>query len=372
MVNQPCHVHRPDLLTTPLSKCSKRTMAGAVTHNDIWKAAMISVTIRSWEPLTDHGGTLNITRPHNANTSRMNLLQKNPSNDGDKCVQFNQTARKKRNDCVRDPVTNKKTLTTTQSNLLSSIKAAKCSSRDHTTQRKHWWTLALFFFLQRRKLETYHHVIPSFWEGASRTSWWYDVLHKTTQCNNKTNDCSAAHTRQLNKMPPCNQVFRGNVLQVWRPMVCITRPHCANIAMILAGTSSQSRKHHVNQTRVQMSSRNPGGVVCFRHGTLRENVVVFNNPSQKHTWMASTMPTITCQRKPLRSWWYGVHHKNIQYECSNDHPWDLITYNNTEQVPYAHQHVWTIYHGMPQREVCEYPETTQCNIYKDNHWDAFQ
>ena len=121
-------------------------MAGAVTHNDIWKAAMISVTIRSWEPLTDPRGTLNITRPHNANTSRMNLLQKNPSNDGDKCVQFNQTARKKRNDCVRDPVTNKKTLTTTQSNLLSSIKAAKCSSRDHTTQRKHWWTLALFFF----------------------------------------------------------------------------------------------------------------------------------------------------------------------------------------------------------------------------------
>ena len=58
--------------------------------------------------------------------------------------------------------------------------------------------------------------------------------------------------------------------------VCITRPNYANIAMILAGTSSQSRKHHVNQTRVQVSSRNPGGVVCFRHGTVRQNVAVFN------------------------------------------------------------------------------------------------
>ena len=26
-------------------------------------------------------------------------------------------------------------------------------------------------------------------ERASHTSWWSDVLHKTTQCNNKTNDC---------------------------------------------------------------------------------------------------------------------------------------------------------------------------------------
>ena len=29
----------------------------------------------------------------------------------------------------------------------------------------------------------------------------------------------------------------------------------------------------------------------------------------KDTWIASTMPTITCQRKPLRFWWYGVHKK---------------------------------------------------------------
>ena len=43
--------------------------------HDIWRAAMISITIRSWEPLTDPRGTLNITRPHNANTLRMNLLQ---------------------------------------------------------------------------------------------------------------------------------------------------------------------------------------------------------------------------------------------------------------------------------------------------------
>ena len=56
---------------------------------------------------------------------------------------------------------------------------------------------------QTTKRENYHHVIPSFRERASHTSWCYDVLHKTTQCNDKTNDCSAAHTRQLNKMPPC-------------------------------------------------------------------------------------------------------------------------------------------------------------------------
>ena len=78
----------------------------------------------------------------------------------------------------------------------------------------------------------------------------------------------------------------------------------------------------------------------------------FNNPSQKHTWMASTMPTNTCQRKPLRSWWYGVHHKNTQYECSKDHHWDLVTNKNTEQVPYAHQHFWTKYLQMWQCEVC--------------------
>ena len=36
-------------------------------------------------------------------------------------------------------------------------------------------------------------------------------------------------------------------------MVCIARPHCANIAMIVAGTSSQTRKLHVNQTRVEVS-----------------------------------------------------------------------------------------------------------------------
>ena len=92
------------------------------------------------------------SRDHTMQTHRGWIcFKKNPSNDGDKCVQFNQTARKKRNDCVRDPVTNKKTLTTTQSNLLSSIKAAKCSSRDHTTQRKHWWTLALFFFFAEKE-----------------------------------------------------------------------------------------------------------------------------------------------------------------------------------------------------------------------------
>ena len=87
--------------------------------------------------------TLHITRPHNASASRVNLLQKSPSNDGDKCVQFNQTARKKKAWLCRDPVTNKKTLQLR--GVIYSRKRAKCPSRDHTTQRKHWWSLALFF-----------------------------------------------------------------------------------------------------------------------------------------------------------------------------------------------------------------------------------
>ena len=43
--------------------------------------------------------------------------------------------------------------------------------------------------------------------------------------------------------------------------------------------------------------------------------------------------------------------KTFQYECSNDHHWDLVTNKNTEQIPHAHQHVWTIYLKMWKREV---------------------
>ena len=112
MVKQPCNVHRSDLLATSLQNFNQRTIAGTVTKNDIWRAAIISITTRSLEPLTDRGGTLNITRPHDANNSRMNLLYQRPWTNGGKCVQSNQTARKKkkrRKDCVWDPATNKKT-----------------------------------------------------------------------------------------------------------------------------------------------------------------------------------------------------------------------------------------------------------------------
>ena len=54
--------------------------------------------------------------------------------------------------------------------------------------------------------------------------------------------------------------------------------------------------------------------------------------------------------------------KTIQYERSKDHHWDLVTNKNTEQVPYAHQHVLR----MPQCEVCVYLRTKQCNICRDN------
>ena len=45
-------------------------------------------------------------------------------------------------------------------------------------------------------------------ERASHTSWWYHVHHKTTQCNNKTNDCKATQSRPLNKMPACKTRIR--------------------------------------------------------------------------------------------------------------------------------------------------------------------
>ena len=101
------------------------------------------MTTRSLEPLTDRGGTLNITRPHDANNSRMNLLYQRPWTNGGKCVQSNQTARKKKKKerlCL-GPCHKQENFTITRSKLLS--KQKRQSVRHGTTQRKestddHW------------------------------------------------------------------------------------------------------------------------------------------------------------------------------------------------------------------------------------------
>ena len=147
--------------------------------------------------------------------------------------------------------------------------------------------------------------------------------------------------------------------------MCITRPHCANIAMILAGTSSQSRKHHVNQTRVHMSSRNPGGVVCFHHGTVPcQNVTVFNTRAmtgfvseKTRGWLPPCQPSLV---KGSLSDLGGLVFitKNIQHERSKDHHWDHHIRTNTSGQYTLECH--------SAKCVCVYPETTQCNICKDN------
>ena len=143
------------------------------------------------EPLTDRGGTLNITRPHDANNSRMNLLYQRPWTNGGKCVQSNQTRGKKKGKTTSGTCHKQENFTITRSKLLS--KQKRQSVRHGTTQRKgstddHW------LFSQRRKLETYLHVIPNFLESAT-LSWWCAVLHMTTQYEHKANDLSTTQSR---------------------------------------------------------------------------------------------------------------------------------------------------------------------------------
>ena len=195
MVKQPWNVHRSDLLTTSLQNFNQRTIAGTVTKNDIWRAAIISITTRSLEPLTDPGGTLNITRPHDANNSRMNLLYQRPWTNGGKCVQSNQTARKKKKKerlCL-GPCHKQENFTITRSKLLS--KQKRQSVRHGTTQRKgntddHW------LFSQRKKLETNLHVFPNFSESAT-LSWWCNVLRMSTHCEHKTNNFWPTQSRLM-------------------------------------------------------------------------------------------------------------------------------------------------------------------------------
>ena len=166
-------------------KINKRTTAGTVTKNDIWRAAIISITIHSWEQLTDRRGTLNITKPHNATTSRMNLLYQRPWTNGGKCVQYEtNNAKKKRNVYVWDPVTNKKT-SQLRGVIYSRNKSGKVFvTGPHNAKKARMIT----GFFRRRKLETYLHVFPNFLESET-LSWWCDVLRMSTHCENKTNDC---------------------------------------------------------------------------------------------------------------------------------------------------------------------------------------
>ena len=141
----------------------------------------------------------------------------------------------------------------------------ECTTQPHSAHRTFIMTRKSS---QTTERENYHHVIPSFWESAPRTH--HGGVMFSTRPRNATTRRTTAKLHNQDHWTKCQhvkQIFGGNVLQVWRPMVCIARPHSANIAMIVAGTSSQTRKLHVNQTRVQLSSKNPGGVVCVHHGS---------------------------------------------------------------------------------------------------------
>ena len=170
-------------------------------------------------------------------------------------------------------------------------------------------------------------------ESAPRTH--HGGMMFSTRPHNATTRRTTAQLHTQDNWTKCHQVFGGNVLQVWRPMVFITRPHCANVAMILAGTSSQPRQHHVNQTRVQMSSRNPGGVVCFRHGTLRQNVAFFKTQTRTGSVTKTHVDGIhhanhhLSKKASLILVVWCLSQKNIQHECSKDHHWDLHMRTNT-------------------------------------------
>ena len=177
-------------------KINKITTAGTVTKNDIWRAAIISITIHSWEQLTDRRGTLNITKPHNASTSRTNELH---------VYNLKQTTRKKRHDCVWDPVTNKKTSQLRGVNY-SRKKSGKVF-RHGTTQRKES-TDDHGLFSQRRKLETYLHVFPTFLESAT-LSWWCNVLRMSTHCETQ-DERLLSYTIKINETKQsCQPRFRN-------------------------------------------------------------------------------------------------------------------------------------------------------------------
>ena len=167
------------------------------------------------------------------------------------------------------PCHKQENLTITRSNLLSTIKAAKCLSLDHTTQRKHWWSLTLVFRREGNWRTT------SMWFQASWSARLYHggvmfSKRRPQQCEHKTNDCWATQSRPMKQSNHVNQDFGTDVLQESWWWVCTTRPHCANIVMIVAGTSSQTRRLHV---KPNPCANNPLHILVewCSHGTRQRN-----------------------------------------------------------------------------------------------------
>ena len=181
-----------------------------------------------------------------------------------------------------------------------------------------------------------------------------------------------------------------------------TRPHCAYVALMIAGTSSQARKLHVNRTCVQQSSWHPGGMVFITEPDSANETMMINRKSHDVkqdawtsaslkdydgmvfiTWTHRTKKTALntgtmsgfvtektrgslpqCQssfvNENLSDHGGTVFiTKTIQYEYSKDHHWDLLQNNNTQQMPQ-----WTSLMDMSSSNVMVasmYQETTQWN-----------
>ena len=140
-------------------------------------------------------------------------------------------------------------------------------------------------FSQRWKLENYLHVIPSFLERAT-PSWWCEVLQKTAQCEHKKNDCWATQSRPMKQGNHVNQDFS------------------ANIAMIVAGTPSQTQKLHVNQTRVQRSSPYPGGMMFITEpDSAIETMIITGTSLQTENLTMSTKTLGRAHASKFRMVW---------------------------------------------------------------------
>ena len=153
--------------------------------------------------------------------------------------------------------------------------------------------------------------------------------------------------------------------------MCTTRPHCANIAMIVAGTSAQTRKLHVNQTRVQMSSRNPVGMVFLSRNYTVRHVTVFNTRTM----------TNSVRESHVGGSQYANHHVSTKASLI------LIVWSSSQKT-HSTNVAMTIRETLSQTRTlnkfhmrtdtsgqytfdchsarCVYPWTTQCNICRDN------
>ena len=161
-------------------------------------------------------------------------------------------------------------------------------------------------------------------------------------------------------------------------MVCIARPHSANIAMIVAGTPSQTRKHHVNQTRVQVSPRNPCGVEC---------VFII----EVHRATCSCFDTSAMTGSVTKTHVDGFHHAN--HHLSKRASQSLVVWSSSQKLYNTNIAKIIIGTSSLTRTLnkchlrintsrqftlkldsarCVYLVTTQCNICKDSRSDGFE